>query len=116
MARDEELETEMLCFETETRPSRPRLQKTGLETRLETETMSRDSITGMVWLPKPACVIASVRLRKALKGAKQSARPRCPLQKLLLIKKVYHLNTLHLYPVQTRKRTKKELPNSYIKL
>ena len=28
----------------------------------------------------------------------------------------YHLNTLHLYPAQTRKRTKKELPNSYIKL
>ena len=32
-------------FETEMRPSRPRLQKTGLETRLETETKSRDSIT-----------------------------------------------------------------------
>jgi len=31
-------------FETETRP---RLQKTGLETRLETETESRHSITGM---------------------------------------------------------------------
>jgi len=30
-------------FETETRPSRLRLQKTGLETRLETA--SRDSIT-----------------------------------------------------------------------
>jgi len=29
------------------KPSRPRLQKTGLETRLETETKSRDSITGM---------------------------------------------------------------------
>jgi len=29
---------------------------------------------------------------------------------------IYHLNTLHLYPAQTRKRTKKELPNSYIKL
>jgi len=29
----------------ETRPSRPRLQKTGLETRLETETKPRDSIT-----------------------------------------------------------------------
>jgi len=28
------------------RPSRPRLQTTGLETRLETETKSRDSITG----------------------------------------------------------------------
>jgi len=31
-------------------------------------------------------------------------------------KKIYHLNTLHLHPAQTRKRTKKELPNSYIKL
>ena len=75
----------------------------------------------MVWLPKPACVIAAVRLSKALKdahskGDKQSARPCCPLQKLLLIKKVNHLNTLHLYPAQTRKRTKKELPNSDIKL
>ena len=30
--------------------------------------------------------------------------------------KIYHLNTLHLYPAQTRKRTKKELPNSYVKL
>jgi len=30
--------------------------------------------------------------------------------------KIYHLNNLHLYPAQTRKRTKKELPNSYIKL
>jgi len=27
-----------------------------------------------------------------------------------------NLNTVHLYPAQTRKRTKKELPNSYIKL
>jgi len=36
----------------------------------------------------------------------------------LLIKKIYHLNTLHLYlyPAQTQKLTKKELPNSYIKL
>jgi len=30
--------------------------------------------------------------------------------------KIYHLNTLHLYTAQTRKRTKKKLPNSYIKL
>ena len=36
--------------------------------------------------------------------------------KLLLIKKIYHLNNLHLYPSQTRKWTKKELLNSYIKL
>jgi len=35
-------------FETEARPSRPRprLKKTGLETGLETETKSRDSISG----------------------------------------------------------------------
>jgi len=32
-----------------------------------------------------------------------------PALKLLLIKKIYHLNTPHLYPAQTRKRTKKEL-------
>jgi len=30
--------------------------------------------------------------------------------------KIYHLNTLHLYPAQTRKRTKKELANCYAKL
>jgi len=36
--------------------------------------------------------------------------------KVLLIKRIYHFNTLHLYPAQTRKRTKKELPNSSIKL
>jgi len=39
------------------KPSRPRLAKTGLETSLETETKSRDSITGngfasWIW---PAC-------------------------------------------------------------
>jgi len=27
-----------------------------------------------------------------------------------------HLNTLHLYPVQTQKRTKKKVSNFYIKL
>jgi len=32
--------------------------------------------------------------------------------KLLLIKKISHLNTLHLYPARALKRTKKELPNS----
>jgi len=31
-------------------------------------------------------------------------------------KKIHHLNTLHLYPAQIRKRTKKELPNSHFKL
>ena len=64
----------------------------------------------MVWLPKPACVIAAVRLskalRRALKGDKQSARPCCPLQKLLLIKKIYHLNTLHIYPAKANKDSK----------
>jgi len=54
----------------------------------------------MVWLPKPACVIAAVRMSKALKGAKQSARPCCQLLQLLLIKNIYH-NTLHLYPAKT---------------
>jgi len=36
--------------------------------------------------------------------------------KLLLIEKIFHLHTLHLYPAKTPKRTKKLLPNSYIKL
>jgi len=43
-------------------------------------------------------------LKRALKAAKQSARPWCPLLKLLLIKKTYHLNTLHLYPAKTNKK------------
>jgi len=60
----------------------------------------------MVRLPKPACVIAAVRMSKALKEAKQSARPCCPLPKLLLIKTIYHLNTLHLYPAKTNKDSK----------
>jgi len=68
-------------------------------------------------LPVLSLLCAWARHSKcALKGAKQRARPCCPLQKLLLIKKFYHLKTLHLYPAQTRKRTKKELPNSYITL
>ena len=49
-SRDEELETETEILrdrDRDLRPSRPRLQTTGLETRLETETKSRDSITGM---------------------------------------------------------------------
>ena len=36
--------------------------------------------------------------------------------KTLVNKKIYHLNTLHLYTAQTRKRTTKELPNLYTKL
>jgi len=39
-----------------------------------------------------------------------------PAYKTPVNQNIYHLNTLHLYPAQTRKRTKKELPNSYIKL
>ena len=39
-----------------------------------------------------------------------------PASKTLVYQKIYHLNTLHLYPAQTRKRTKKGLLNSYIKL
>jgi len=64
----------------------------------------------MVGLPKPACVFAAVRLSKALrrtlKAAKKPARPCCPLLKLLLIKKIYHLNALHLYPAKTNKDSK----------
>ena len=30
----------------------------------------------------------------------------CPLLKLLLIKKIYHLNTLHIYPAKTNKDSK----------
>jgi len=44
------LETKSPRLRQDLRPARPRprprLQKTGLETRLETETKSRDSITG----------------------------------------------------------------------
>jgi len=36
-----------------------------------------------------------------------------PASKTPVKQKIYHHNTLHLYPAQTRKRTKKELPNSY---
>jgi len=39
-----------------------------------------------------------------------------PASKTPVNQTIYHLNTLHLYPAQTRKRTKKELLNSYIKL
>jgi len=74
----------------------------------------------MVWLPAPACVIAAVRLSKALKDATQRSQAICTsvlsASKTPVNKKIYHLNALHLYPAQTRKRTKKELPNSYIKL
>jgi len=62
------------------------------------------------------CALKQGTKRRAFKGDKQSARQCCPLLKLLSIKKIYHLNTLHLYSAQTRKRTKKELPNSYMEL
>ena len=68
----------------------------------------------MVWLPKPAGVIAAVRFSKALKDAMCTSV--LPASKTPVNKKIYHLNTLHLHPAETRKRTKKELPNSYIKL
>jgi len=62
------------------------------------------------------CALEQGTKRRAPKGVKKSARTCGPLLKLLLIKKIYHLNTLHLYPAKTRNPTKKELPNSYIKL
>jgi len=61
-----------------------------------------------VWLPKPACVIVAVRLSKALKDA-HSKEPSnlhvLPASKTPANQNIYHLNTLHLYPAQTRKRT-----------
>jgi len=73
-----------------------------------------------VWLPIHACVIAAVRLSKALKTRTQRNQAICTpvliASKLLLFKKICHLNTLHLCPAQTRKRTKKGLPNSYTRL
>ena len=73
----------------------------------------------MILLRKPACVIAAVHLRKA-QTRTQRSQAICtsvlPASKTPVNQKIYHLNTLHLYPTQTRKRTKKELPNSYIKL
>jgi len=45
-ARDRERNASRPRARRDLRPSRPRLQKTGLETSLETETKSRDSITG----------------------------------------------------------------------
>ena len=73
----------------------------------------------MILLTKPACVIATVHLSKA-----QSRTQRCQAictsvllaSKTPINQKLYHLNTLHLYPAQTRKLTKKELANSYTKL
>jgi len=42
--------------------------------------------------------------------------PCCPLLKLLLIKKIYHLNTLHLYPAKTNKvsKTNKERVTEFL--
>jgi len=39
-----------------------------------------------------------------------------PASKSPVNQKIYHFNTLHLHPAQTRKRTKKELRNSYVEL
>jgi len=54
VSRPETFETD-----TETRPehSRPRLAKMGLETSLETETKSRDSITGLYRSKCVACLL-----------------------------------------------------------
>jgi len=72
----------------------------------------------MTLLPKPACVIAAVRLSKAQTRTQRSQAiytSVLPASKTPVNQKIYHLNTLHLYPAQTRKRTK-ELANSYTKL
>jgi len=49
------------------------------------------------------CALEQGTYRRALKGAEQSARPCCPLLQLLLIKKIYHLDTLHFYSAKTNK-------------
>jgi len=55
-----------------------------------------------------------------LKARTQRSQATCtsvlPASKSPVNQKIYHLNKLSLYPAQTRKRTKKELPKSYIKL
>ena len=57
---------------------------------------------------------------QSLYCAKQSTRPCCPLLKLMLIKKISIILTpctsTQRKRTKTRKRTKKELPNPYIKL
>ena len=68
----------------------------------------------MVWLPKPACVSAAARLSKALKdahskGDKQSARPCCPLLKLLLIK----ISTVLTPCTSTQRKLENEQRKSY---
>ena len=63
-------------------------------------------------LPTPACVIVAVRLSIALEDAHskgpsnlhvRAARTK-NLTLKLLVKKIYHLNILQLYPAQTRER------------
>jgi len=73
----------------------------------------------MILLPKPACVIADVHLNKAQSCTRRSqaiCTSVLPASNTPINQKFYHLNTLHLYPAQTRKRTKKQLANSYTKL
>jgi len=66
----------------------------------------------MVRLPKPACVIAVVRLSKALKDAHSKVpsnlhvRGARPASKTPVNQKIYQLNTLHLYPAKTNKGSK----------
>jgi len=62
------------------------------------------------------CCALEQDTRRALKGDKQSARPCCPLLKLLLIKKIYHLNTLHLYPAKTNKERVTEFSYQAVQL
>jgi len=73
----------------------------------------------MILLPTPACVIADVHLSKAQTRTERSQAICTSVlcaSKTPVNPKIHHLNTLHLYPAQTRKRTKKELANSYTKL
>jgi len=73
----------------------------------------------MILLPTPACVIADVHLSKAQTRTQRSqaiCTSMLPTSKTPVNPNIYHLNTLHLYPAQTRKRTKKELANFYTKL
>jgi len=54
--------------------------------------------------------------RRTLERAKQSTRTCSPLLTLLLIQKIYHLNTLHLYPAKTNKvsKTNKERVTEFL--
>ena len=75
----------------------------------------------MFRLPKPACVSLLCAWARHLKTRTQRSQAICssvlPASKTPVNQKIYHHNILqHLYPAQTQTRTKKEIPNSYIKL